>query len=98
MTIPIEEKLNIFIKCHGFRLSLNKGLYQINNLLKTWKKFKKKIQLQNCLFEIDAEQKEADSDAILLLANMKMEHYVNEDRHIGFDELTAMFILKVINY
>lgn len=50
-----------------------------------------------CSFKIDAEQREADSDAVLLLANIKMENYVNEDRQIGFDATTAMFILKVIN-
>lgn len=54
--------------------------------------------MQNYFFKIGAEQKEADSDAILLLANIKMENYVNEDRRIGFDEITATFILKVINY
>lgn len=49
-----------------------------------------------CSFKIDAEQREADSDAVLLLANIKMENYVNEDRHIGFDATIAMFILKVL--
>lgn len=94
MRIRTKEKLDVFIKCLGFRLSLNEGLYQI---IQTWKVSRKKF---NCKysFEIDAEQREADSDAILLLANIKMENYVNEDRHIGFDVTTAMFILKVINW
>lgn len=41
------------------------------------------------------DAKYADADAILLLENIKVADYHNENRHIGFDVSTAIAILRV---
>lgn len=42
-----------------------------------------------------SDAKSADADAVLLLENTKFQHYVNGDRHVGFNADETLAVLKV---
>lgn len=46
-------------------------------------------------FFFSKDTKYADDDAILLLENIKLSNYDNEDKYIGFNTETTFSILKV---
>lgn len=88
--LPKAERLDVFIRCLGSRISLNPG-----KLLNFFVVFQEGIEFSSNPSNIsDAEN--ADVDAVLLLENVKLQNYFNANRYIGIDVQEAYVVLKVI--
>lgn len=86
--IPEDERLDAFIQCLGWRISLDPSKFHVNRITKkNQDSFKKKIKIS------DAQS--ADADAVLLLDNIKLQNYANGDKFVGFDVEETMATLKV---
>lgn len=83
--VPQAEQIDAFIGCIGSRISLNSGVSEKSN----------QNVKQNLTYVIYLDAISADADAVLILENIKLQHFVNEDRYIGFDTPTTLAILKV---
>lgn len=87
--VPAEERLDSFIRCIGWRFSLNPS--ELNMIYLN-------LEILDINFNskfTDAEY--ADSDAILLLENVKFQNFTNRDKRIGFNTNETFAILKVFH-
>lgn len=84
--VPQDERIDMFIRCFGCRTSLDPSKY-----LKTFRKF---VDSMNRW--IISDSKSADSDAVLLLENVKSLNFHNIDRHTGFDADETFAVIKVL--
>lgn len=82
--VPKAERLNVFIRCLGSRISLDPS--------KTCDFILNFYGFFNVSF-VDAQS--ADVDAVLLLENVKLQNYVNANRYVGLDVHEAYVALKV---
>lgn len=91
--IPQIDRIDAFLQYFGSRLSLNpsKSFNSSNkSLINFW------TDEINNLFPIEITgATKADTDAVLLLENLKFANYINGDRRIGLSKEEIVAILKV---
>lgn len=88
--IPVNEKIDIFIRCFGSRLSLDPSKFQLFD----W--YFSRVEKIRIKFDEISDAKEADDDAIVMLENIKTLNYVNVDRFIGLNTDETLAVVKVL--
>lgn len=86
--VPETERLDAFIRCVGFRISLDPSKFLFFHFA-NYSSMRKKNHISDV-------KNVADEDAVLLLENIKYQNYINESRYIGFDKETTLAVLKVL--